>query len=92
MRRGLPDETEGRPEGLRTATIKLPPRVERIWSGVAADCDLAPSAAYRVALTKLAETLDAHWRRGLSLSGFLEGLRFDGEQLDLFLDVARKRK
>lgn len=98
MRRDWQDENDARPcpmlqQGpLSTATIKLPHGVEAIWKRVAADCDLLPSAAYRVALTKLAEILEGNWQRGLALSTFLEGLKFDGAQLNLFFGPKENRK
>jgi len=90
--RRLSGEPEVLPEPLFTISVKVPVSTAEAWREVAADCDLPISTACAIGLTKFAKILEANWRRGLSLSGFSEGVRFDGDQLDLFLEREARRK
>jgi post-segregation antitoxin (ccd killing protein) len=65
---------------LTTISAKVPRWVEDTFISVARDADINESRAYCVALSAIAEYLRAQWRRGPTLSVFLEYLRFDVEK------------
>lgn len=75
-----PSEIDPNGNVLTTISAKVPRYVEDIFIKVAAEADLDESRAYRIVLTSLARYLAAHWRRGPTLSAFLEYVEFDVER------------